>query len=118
MTLETERAYAASIEVQGLEDVILLGGDAEITVRRKDSAGCSLVRFEGLYRTLIRQRTLAALETRTSGKVDECGTSVNDTSCVCQDCVGAVCNTRVETPIVGYRFSGGEITETIAVSPD
>ena len=54
MTFETEKVYTASIELQGLEGTVLLGGDAEITVRRKDSAGCILVRVEGVYRTLIR----------------------------------------------------------------
>ena len=39
MTLETEKAYAASIEVQGLEGTILLECDSEITVQHKDSAG-------------------------------------------------------------------------------
>ena len=54
MTLETEKAYDASMDGQGLEGSILLGGDGEITVLRKDSAGCILVRVEGVYRTLIR----------------------------------------------------------------
>ena len=54
MTLEKEKAYSASMDGQGLEGTVLLGGDAEITIRRQDSAGCSLVHFEGLYRTLIR----------------------------------------------------------------
>ena len=52
--LETEKAYTASIEVQGLEGLVLLGGDSEITVLPKDSAGCSHVRVEGVCRTLIR----------------------------------------------------------------
>ena len=82
MTLETEKAYAASNEVKGLEGAILLGGDAEITIRRPDSAGCSLVRFEGLYRTLIKTRTLVELETCTRSKGDACVTSVNNTSFV------------------------------------
>ena len=54
MTLETEKAYSASMNGQGLEGAVLLGGDAEITIRRKDSAGCILVLVEGVYRTLIR----------------------------------------------------------------
>ena len=52
MRLETEKTYIASIEVQGLEGTVLLGCDSDITVQRKVSAGCILVRVEGIYRTL------------------------------------------------------------------
>jgi len=38
LRLETEKAYIASIEVQGLEGTILLECDSEITIQRKDSA--------------------------------------------------------------------------------
>jgi len=39
VTLETEEAYDASMDGQGLEVGVLRGGDGEITVFRKDSAG-------------------------------------------------------------------------------
>ena len=54
MTLETEKAYGASMDGQGLEGAVLLECDCEITVLRTDSAGRSLVRVEGVYRALIR----------------------------------------------------------------
>jgi len=53
--LETEKAYAANIEVQGLEEVVLVGGDIETIVRRIHlSASGSPVRLVGVYPTLIR----------------------------------------------------------------
>jgi len=55
LTLETEKAYAANIEVQGLEEDVLVVGDIEKIVRRIHlSAGCSHVRVIGVYRTMIR----------------------------------------------------------------
>ena len=55
MTLETEKAYAANIEVQGLEGIVLGKGDAEKTSRLIHvSARCSPVRIVGIYRTLVR----------------------------------------------------------------
>jgi len=55
LTLETEKAYAAKIEVQGLEQGVLVGGDIEKIVRSIHlSAGCNPVRVVGVYRTMIR----------------------------------------------------------------
>ena len=55
MTLETEKAYGANIEVQGLEDIVLGGGDAEKTGRMiHDSTSYILVQVVGVYRTLVR----------------------------------------------------------------
>ena len=52
--LETEKAYTANIEVQGLEDGVLVGGDNKPIPRIHLSASCILVRIEGIYQTLIR----------------------------------------------------------------
>ena len=77
-------AYGANMEVQGLEGGVFSNGDGQMIVRRiHTGAGCILVGDVGIYRTPITQRTLAALEIRTSGNEDICGTSVNDTSIVC-----------------------------------
>ena len=55
MTLETEKVYAANIEVQGQEENVLGGGDPEKTGRLiQDSADCILVRVVGVYRTPVR----------------------------------------------------------------
>jgi len=53
--LETEKTYAANIEVQGLEEGVLVAGDIEKIVRRIHlSVGCSHVRVVGIYQTMIR----------------------------------------------------------------
>ena len=53
--LEAEKAYATNIEVQGLEESVLVGGDTEIIVRLvHPSAGCNRVRVVCVYRTLIK----------------------------------------------------------------
>jgi len=73
INLLTEKAHATKFELQVLEGVVLGEGDTEKT---------RPVYGVGVYRTLIRQRTLIALKIRTGGNEDECGQNVNDTAVV------------------------------------
>ena len=101
MAIETENAYTTNIKVQVLEGIVLSAGDAEKTSRvnvNHSTAGCRLVRGEGIYRTLIRSRALAALEMRTGGNVNEGGAGINDTSSRRQDRLGAVSDALIDTP--------------------
>lgn len=55
LTLETQRTYAANIEIQVLEGTVLGGGNAEKASRPvQSSTSCRLVICVGIYQTLIR----------------------------------------------------------------